>query len=244
MNIELNGDGTVTLNMSEYVSEAINNFQEEIKHEEATTPAKKTLFKIDENSPKLNTNSMHYNFHSIIAKLLYILAKSARPDILLPVAFLCTRATKSTKEDWTKLKRVLEYLKRYKDLTLTLGADSINNLDGYVDAAYGVHQDSKGHPGSLITFGRGALMAQSKKQQLMTKSSTECEIIGASDYAPGIVWAGYFMEAQGHPIINANIHQGNQSAMQMEENGRTSAGSKSKLINNRYFWVTNRVKSS
>ncbi len=78
----------------------------------------------------------------------------------------------------------------------------------------------------------------------MTKSSTECEIVGASDYAPGIVWAGYFMEAQGQPILNAKIHQDNQSVMRMEENGRMSAaGSKSKHIHNRYFWVTDRVKN-
>ncbi len=163
MNIELNGDGTVTLDMSEYVSEAIEDFQEEIQHE-ATTPAKKSLFEIDESSPKLNT-AKHDNFHSIVAKLLYI-SKRARPDILLLVAFLCMRATKSTEqEDWTKLKRVLEYLKRYKDLTLTLGVDSLSNLHGYVDAAYGVHHDGKGHTGGMITFGRGALMTQSKKQQ-------------------------------------------------------------------------------
>ena len=69
-----------------------------------------------------------------------------------------TRATKSTEEDWLKLKRVLEYLKRNKKFTLTLGADSLGTLHGYVDAAYGVHQDGKGHTGGMITFGRGALM--------------------------------------------------------------------------------------
>ncbi len=114
-----------------------------------------------------------------------------RPDILLPVAFLCTRATKSTEEDWLKLKRVLKYLKKNKDLTLTLGADSLRDLNGYVDTTYKVHQDGKGHTRGMITFGRGVLMTQAKKQQeLMTKSSTECKIVGASNYAPGIVWAG------------------------------------------------------
>ena len=70
-----------------------------------------------------------------------------------------------------KLKRgVLEYLKRYKDLTSTLGADSLSNLHGYVDAEYGVHQDGKGHTGGMMMFGRRAMMTQSKKQQLMTTS--------------------------------------------------------------------------
>ena len=51
------------------------------------------------------------------------------------------------------------------------------------------------------------------------------------------------MEAQGQPIVNADIHQDKQSAMWIEENRRMSAGSKSKYINNRYFCVTNRIKS-
>ena len=42
---------------------------------------------------------------------------------------------------------------------------------------------------------------------------------------------------------NAYVYQDNQSAMRMEENGRMSAGSKSKHINNRHFWITDRVKS-
>ena len=61
MEIELNNDGTVTLDMSEYVNEAIEDFLDDINHE-ATTPAKKSLFEIDESSPKLK-HEHHDNFH-------------------------------------------------------------------------------------------------------------------------------------------------------------------------------------
>ncbi len=47
-------------------------------------------------------------FHSIVAKLLY-LGKRGRPDILLPVQFLCTRVKTLTIEDEKKLERVLGY---------------------------------------------------------------------------------------------------------------------------------------
>ena len=52
-------------------------------------------------------------FHTCTAKLLY-LSKRVRPDILLPVSFLCTRVNSPTVEDNEKLNRVLGYLKATK----------------------------------------------------------------------------------------------------------------------------------
>jgi len=49
-------------------------------------------------------------FHLVVPKLLYLLGKRGRPDILLPVQFLCTRVKSPTKEDAHKLERVLGYL--------------------------------------------------------------------------------------------------------------------------------------
>jgi hypothetical protein len=47
MNIDFHKDGTATIKMKDYIKEAIADFGESITRE-ATTPAKKTLFEIDE----------------------------------------------------------------------------------------------------------------------------------------------------------------------------------------------------
>jgi len=64
---------------------------------------------VDRESPLLEGEEFD-TCQSIVAKLLYV-AIRARLDMLLPVAFLCTRVTKSTKQDQIKPKRVLEYVK-------------------------------------------------------------------------------------------------------------------------------------
>ena len=85
-------------------------------------------------------------FHSVVAKLLYV-SKRGRLDIQLAVVFLCTRVSCSTEQDWSKLRRLLEYLYGTLDELLTLGADDITEMKTWVDASYAVHKDMKSHTG-------------------------------------------------------------------------------------------------
>lgn len=50
------------------------------------------------------------NFHSLVAKLLY-LAKRTRPDILTTVSYLTTRVRDPTRDDEKKLERLMKYLR-------------------------------------------------------------------------------------------------------------------------------------
>ena len=61
-----------------------------------------------------------------------------------------------------------------------MGAESLNKVQSWVDAAYAVHPDMKSHTGGITSFGLGGFMGQSTKQKLNTKSSTEAELIGAT----------------------------------------------------------------
>lgn len=86
-------------------------------------------------------------------------------------------------------------------------------------------------------------MCKSSKQKLNTKSSTEAEVVGASDYLPKTIWIKYFLEAQGYTITESLFEQDNESAIRLEKNGRASAGQKSRHINIRYFFIKDRVKT-
>jgi hypothetical protein len=82
-----------------------------------------------------------------------------------------------------------------------LAAEDLTHMQSWVDASYAVHPDMKSHSGGVTSFGIGGLLAQSTKQKLNTKSSTEAELVGASNYLPHTVWIKLFMEAQGHKIL-------------------------------------------
>ena len=53
-----------------------------------------------------------------------------------------------------------------------------------IDAAFAVHMDMRSHTGGLTSFGRGMIHCRSSKQKLNTKSSTEAEVVGVSEYIP------------------------------------------------------------
>jgi Reverse transcriptase (RNA-dependent DNA polymerase) len=165
MDIMFRADKTVTISMRQYIKDTIDESGIIFNADGVATPAKHDLFVIDETSEKLSPVRSEL-FHRLVAKLLY-LSKRSRPDIQLAVAFLTTRVSCSTEEDWLKLHRVLLYLKGTLDLTLILGADSLTKMESWVDAAYAVHPDMRSHTGGVISFGRGSVISKSIKQKLM-----------------------------------------------------------------------------
>jgi len=187
MDIAFNDDdGTVTNLMKEYLKEAIANSGMDAS-KVAPTPAKKDLFIVDDGSEQLDKQQGEI-FHSIVAKLLYV-SKRARTNAQLVIAFLCTRVSCSTEQDWKKLIQLLQYFNGTLDMPLILGADSLAKSKLWVDAAYAVLNDMKSHTGGAASLSCGAIMCKSTKQKLNTKSSTEAEVVGSSDYLPNTIRA-------------------------------------------------------
>jgi hypothetical protein len=170
---------TATVDMKDYLVEAITESGLAVT-KTAMTPAAKDLFSVSAASPFL-TKRQQEVFHSVVAKLLYVSIR-ARMDLLLTTSFLATRVSKSTQQDLDKLQRLLEYIYGSIDDVLVLGSDDIGRFRVWVDASYAVHPDFRSHTGGCMSFGNGAIACKSTKQKLNTKSSTEAEIVGASDY--------------------------------------------------------------
>ena len=123
-----------------------------------------------------------------------------------------------------KAKKSTTIFERTIDLVLTLGADDIANMQAWVDVAYAVHEDCKSHTGGVMSWGWGVVLSMCKKQKLSTKSSTEGEIVGVSDYLPNVIWGKMFLEAQGYKIKENILYQDNQAAMKILKNGKASSG--------------------
>ena len=229
----------VSISMEDQVQEAIDMMPDKLRSN-IHTPAYRDLFETyDEDSKALNKEKSEI-FHSITAKLLYI-TKRSRPDIETAVSYLTTRVSKSNERDWFKLMRVLSFLKHTIKDKRIIGATSLKDLYTWVDASYAVHPNMRGHTGGTMSYGKGVIHAKASKQKLNVKSSTECEIVGTSEYCPFNIWQLMFMEAQGYPLQNNILMQDNQSAIRIEKNGRNSCTGNSRHVNIRYFFVKDRV---
>lgn len=150
--------------------------------------------------------------------------------------------SKCTEEDWDKLKRVLDYLPEWRTgWHLGPRSGQLTNMRCCVDASYATHEDMKSQTGRTTLFGRGAIMCKSSKQTLNTKSSSEAELVGASDCITKPTWLKTFMSGQVYQIDETVFYQDNQSTIRFESNGRKSSGQRA--IDIRYFFIKDRFDS-
>jgi hypothetical protein len=238
MNITLRNNKKVEIKMMKQIEEAINAYGEKIQGE-VSSPAARHLMMVNDDAVKLDLKQKEI-FHSVTAKLLY-LEKCARPDIEPVVTFLCTRVRDADEDNWKKLHRVLVYLKQTMADKHIIGCDGLESIFTWINAAFAVHPNMRSHTGGVMSLGWGALHTKSSKQKLTTKSSTEAEVVGLSEYIPYNIWLINFLGEQGYKIMHNIVYQDNKSAIKMEKNGRNSCTGNSRHINIRYFFVKDRV---
>jgi hypothetical protein len=175
-------------------------------------------------------------------QLLY-LSQRARPDIRTAVSFLCGRLTKPDQDDYKKLARVIKYLDSTVDMALVLAADDTGKIKWWVDASYAVHTDMKSHTGGTLSMGKGSIYSTSNKQKLVTRSSTEAEVVGVHDVMPQLIWTAHFLDGQGVTIDESILYQDNTSSILLEKNGRSSSTKRTRHMNIRYFFIKDQVDS-
>ena len=224
--------------MKDIVLDIVNTFPDNRKLVATTTPASTVLFKTRP-TPAIQSDRAT-KFHTFVAKLLY-LAKRARPDIALAVEFLSTRVQHPDEDDWNKLVRCIKYLNATSQLTLNLSSDSVPISKWWVDASYATHPNCHSHMGSVLSFGKGALSSHSTNQKLVTRSSTEAEVVAVNDMSSHILWTKQFLSSQGYGSMGTVVYQDNKSAVFLETNGQWSVGKRSKHMAVRYFFIRDRV---
>lgn len=238
MDPDFSSKGKVKVGMQKYVDDMIDEAPPEFDGE-ATTPAAAHLFDTDPEATKLGSEQA-VTFHHLVANALF-LCKRARPDTQLAVGFLCTRVKEPDVDDWKKLKRLFQYIRGTRELALALEAEEAMVAKWWIDASFAVHPDCRSQSGAMFSLGKGAPYAGCLKQKINGKSSTEVEVIAVDDFIGQVLWTQYFLQAQGYDIPRSIVYQDNQNAILLENNGRKSGSKRTKHINVRYFFITDRI---
>ena len=244
LDFDFSEKGSVRITGDGIVESLIDQSIDEDRKKITASPYNHGLHKVDEESQLLNEKESKY-FHSMTAKLLYI-ARMIRLEIGVGAAYLTTRVTKATKEDMDKLHRIIRYISQshkevHRGFRITPGLEF--QVEAFIDAAYGVNPDAKSQTGcSLGLGGKGFVYNKSAKQHIVTKSSTEAELVALSDMANQAIHLRNFLEAQGYQKSPARLYQDNQSTITLVNKGRSTSMS-TRHINIRYFWLKERIES-
>ena len=145
------------------------------------------------------------------------------------------------KYDWGKLKRVLRYVRRAINLTLTLMLDSLIFIKWWVGDSYVAHTAMRGHVGATILLRRGSITGISNKHRIDIKSSTETALIRSDNNMPQMLWTLYFIKAQGFIIDKSVLFQDNLRTMLFERNGMASRSKRKKHIRVRYYFIKDHI---
>ena len=63
-----------------------------------------------------------------------------------------------------------------REMGIILEGSKLLQVEAFVDASHGIHEDYRGHTGSTIRIGFGPVYSKSSGQKINTKSSAESRI--------------------------------------------------------------------
>ncbi|KAL5566072.1 hypothetical protein UlMin_029236 [Ulmus minor] len=126
-------------------------------------------------------------YKSIIGSLQYV--THTRPDLAFVINKLSQFLQSPTMIHWNAVKRVLRYLKGTRNMGLHIKHCDELNLSGYSDADWACSpDDKKSTAGYLVYFGDTLVSWCSKKQRVVSRSSTESEYRALAHISCEIAW--------------------------------------------------------
>ncbi|PIL23016.1 hypothetical protein GSI_14323 [Ganoderma sinense ZZ0214-1] len=110
-----------------------------------------------------------------------------RPDITYAVSVLSRFLENPGRAHWEACKRVFRYLAGTKSLRLTYGREQ-RDLVGFTDADGSMHEDRKAISGYAFLIDGGAVSWASKKQEIISLSTTKSEYVAIMHASKEALW--------------------------------------------------------
>ncbi|XP_045802226.1 secreted RxLR effector protein 161-like [Trifolium pratense] len=158
-------------------------------------------------------------FKQIVGCLMYLTA--TRPDLCYSVCLIARYMERPTEIHLAAAKRILRYLKGTMKYGILYEKGEVSiKLEGWTDSDYvGDSDDRKSTSGYIFKVGSGAISCSSKKQPIVTLSTTEAEYVAAASCACQAVWLRKILKQLGQEQRNANtIFCDNSSSIKLSKN--------------------------
>jgi hypothetical protein len=180
-------------------------------------------------------------YRSYVMSILFAAIRT-RPDLLFAVGVLSTNLKSPTIASWSALDYLIGYMRANPSLRLTYyGNQGANPLQSrvvmYIDASWHFYGDGKGQSGCVIKVFGNSIMFRTSKQHIVTKSSTESEIVAVDDFLPYGIWLSNLLRELNvdyhGPVI---VFQDNTSGVKIIEKGHGNF-KRTKHFLNKFYWI-------
>ena len=139
-------------------------------------------------------------YQEMIGKLTYV-ARGTRPDIAFQVSNLAQYQQDPREIHLTAVKRVYRYLKGTLDYTLKFTKEEEGKLKGCSDASWCTTKDKKSITGYLIRIQKNIIGWRSKKQNMVTMSTCESELVAMAETVKEIKWTRNVLSELGEEKV-------------------------------------------
>ncbi|XP_062014728.1 secreted RxLR effector protein 161-like [Rosa rugosa] len=165
-----------------------------------------------------------------------------RPDLMFSISLISRYMERPTELHTQAAKKILRYLKGTAELGIAYRRGGEEKLVGFADSDYaGDIDDRKSTSGYVFMLGTGAVSWSSKKQPVVTLSTTEAEFIAAAYCACQGVWLRRILEKIGHAQSKCTtIYCDNSSAIKLSKNPVMHG--RSKHIDVRFHFLSDLTK--
>src|SRR6202522_3641353 len=122
-----------------------------------------------------------------------------RPDIAFATSTVAQFSENPVWIHWEAVKRIFRYLLGTKKLELTYGGEQRGST-GYADADGSSQDHRRAISGYVFMIDGGAVSWSSKKQDLVTLSTTEAEYVAANHAAKEAIWLRHLIGEIFRPL--------------------------------------------
>lgn len=227
--VNKNSEG-ITLTQKNYIESLLNKFNM-IDAKPCNIPG--NIDKITCTDTTINTM---FPYRELVGGLLYLSTRT-RPDIAQAVNEASRKIENPNKTDVIAIKKILKYLSgtRDKGITYKVGGD-ISTLNAYCDSDYANDVSTRrSTTGFVIMLCNGPISWCSKRQPIVSLSSTEAEFIAAADCCKELLYLKSFICELITCKIKIVLNIDNQSSIKLIKTG--SFNKRSKHIDVRYHFI-------
>jgi hypothetical protein len=165
-------------------------------------------------------------YKEAIGSLMYLMV-CTRPDLAASIQVFAKYMQNPGEEHWQGVKRVFRYLKTTQDKCLRYEIQGGVKLIGYCDSDYAGDLDTmRSTSGYVFLLGGGAVSWSSKRQGMVTLSSTEAEYVAATHASKEALWLKRFLVELGWTQDAVRVYCDNQSALRLMRNPQYHARTK------------------
>ncbi|GJV54631.1 putative RNA-directed DNA polymerase [Tanacetum coccineum] len=126
-------------------------------------------------------------YKQMVGCIMYLTA--TRPDLMFVVSLLSRYMEAPTEQHMAAMKRVLRYIKGTSSFGVCYKKNGSDQLVAFSDSDYAGDYDNRRSTSGYVCFLSGAAVAwSSKRQPIVTLSTTEAEFVAATTCACQVIW--------------------------------------------------------